>query len=401
MKRSTQIFVGMGLGILAGLILNLFFPNMVPTLDKYLLVPVGKIFLKLIGFLVVPTVVFSLIVGMGSIGDAKTVGRYSAKLLLLYVVTGVIAVAVGLGAAALFHPGQGVDLVNQNVQAKQGVAFLDWLIGSVPDNPFASFASGGMIQVILSAVLIGVGIVLSGEKGKPVYHLIESANHVTLAIMEFLLKLAPIGVFALMTSVVATQGWGVMKSLSLYVLGLIVALLFMGGGVYSLLLLLTGNSPLHFWKSFTPAFGIAFATSSSNATLPVAMENARERFGLSKEITSFALPFGTTLKKDGAAILQGFNAIFVAQLFGLNLSASQMVAVFVTTIIVSFSTAGVPGAGIIMMTTVLTAAGLPLEGIALVAGVDRLTDIFRTTLNVVSNTANAVILQKWEGKKSS
>jgi proton glutamate symport protein len=398
MKLSTKILISMLLGIVFGLILHTAAPGAVSVIDGRILVPVGKIFLKLIEFLVVPMVFFSLIVGMASVGDAKKIGRYSVKLLLLYLLTAAIAIAIGSATAGLLQPGAGLDIMNHKVQTKPGVPFLDWLLGSIPNNPFGALSSGQMLQVILSAILVGIGIVISGEKGQPLYRLIESANHVTLSIMSVVLKLTPIGVFALIASVVATQGWGLIKSLSLYVLGLIIALLIMGLVVYPVLLKLAGQSPKHFWKSFAPAFSMAFATASSNATLPLAMEAAETRYGLSKDVSSFALPFGTMFKKDGDAILQGFNALFVAQLFGLHLTLTQYVALFVTTIIVSFSTAGVPGAGIIMMSTVLAAVGLPLEGIALVAGVDRLTDMFRTTLNVVGNVANAVILQKWESK---
>jgi proton glutamate symport protein len=166
--------------------------------------------------------------------------------------------------------------------------------------------------------------------------------------------------------------------------------------IYVLLLAILKISPLRFWKSFLPSFGIAFGTASSNAALPVAIDNAKNEFNMKEDIASFAIPLGTALKRDGAVILQGFNALFVAQLFGVHLTASLIVTIMISAIIVSFSTAGVPGAGIIMMTTVLTAAGLPLEGIALVAGVDRLTDGFRTLLNVIGNTANAVMLNRWE-----
>lgn len=237
---------------------------------------------------------------------------------------------------------------------------------------------------------------LLNEQKAPFVAFIGSIYEVSLKVLELILRVVPLGVFALIASVIATQGFGLVARLFVYVLGLIAAISVMTL-LYALALLITGAGPGRFFRAFFPAFSFAFGTASSNAALPLVLENA-ERYGLRDELRAFALPFGTALKRDGAAILQGFNAVFVAQLFNVPLTPALVGAVFLSALLVSFSTAGVPGAGIIMMTTVLGAAGLPLEGVALVAGVDRFTDGFRTALNVIGNTANAALLGRWENR---
>ncbi|MFT9486176.1 MAG: dicarboxylate/amino acid:cation symporter [Tepidibacillus sp.] len=397
MNQSTKIFLAMILGIGAGFFINLLVPDeMIQFLDKNILHLVGVGFIKLIQFIVVPLVLVSLVTSMSSLGDIKKIGRYSIKLLFLYIFTSIISLIIGLIVAYVLKPGIGVEMLQQKVEGKQGLPLSEWLLSIIPSNPFESMSTGHMVQIIITALLLGLGVTLAGEKGKPFSVFIDSANEVIFKIMGIILRLAPIGVFSLMASVIATQGLGIIKSLSLYVIGLIIAILLMAFGIYSILLIVTGQNPIKFWKAFYPAFGLAFGTASSNATLPLAMDNAEHRYGMKKELVSFAIPFGVSLKKDGAAILQGFTAVFVSQMIGANLSINQIIAVFVSAILVSLSTAGVPGAGIIMMSTVLSAANLPLEAIAIIAGVDRLTDTFRTALNVIGVVANAAILEKWE-----
>ena len=219
--------------------------------------------------------------------------------------------------------------------------------------------------------------------------------NVTLKVLELVLKIAPLGVFALITSVIATQGLDLLLRLGMYVIGLTLALALMAL-FYLLLLAITGARPVSFVKHFGQSLGFALGTASSGATLPLALINARS-YGMNSSLANFALPFGTALKRDGAAVLQGFNALFVAQLFNIDITTSLMITVFTTGLLVSFSTAGVPGAGLVAMTTVLGAAGLPLEGVAVVAGVDRFTDGLRTALNVMGNCANAALLQRFDG----
>ena len=397
MKLSTKILVALAGGIVFGAILNLFFQGAIAPINDYLLTPVGKIFLRLIQFVVVPIVFTSLIIGLTSIKDSSTVGRYTGKLVFSYLITSFIALMIGIFVAFLIKPGENIERFATDAAQSdaEGQPLISWLISVIPVNPFEALSTGNLLQIIIAAVLIGIGIHMAGEKAAPVLSFIESLYEIIERVMSIVLKLAPIGVFALISSVIATQGFDLLAKLVFYVIGLIFAILLMVL-VYGLLLFIIKGQPIFFFKSFAPAFSLAFGTASSNATLPLAIENAEKRYEMKKEMVSFAIPFGTALKRDGAAILQGFNAVFVAQLFDVEITAALLSAIIISALLVSFSTAGVPGAGIIMMTTVLTAAGLPLEGVAIVAGVDRLTDGFRTALNVIGNTANAAILKRWE-----
>lgn len=398
-KLSTKITVSLILGILFGVILNAFFPGYVTGIDQYVLTPVGKGFLRIIQFVVVPIVFTSLIIGFSSIKNTEKVGRLTWKLLSLFIMTNMIALVIGITTASLLKPGISVGNIGEVSAQKspESPGIIDWLVSIIPVNPFEAFSTGNLLQIIFTAILIILGLRLAGEKGQPFLTFIESFHHIIVSITDIVLKISPIGVFALISSVIATQGFGIVQKLMMYLIGLIVAIGIMLIA-YTFILSLAKIPPVHFWRSFLPTFGIAFGTASSNAALPVAIENAQRKFKMKDEVASFAIPLGTALKRDGACILQGFNALFVAQLFGVTLTPTLIITIMVSSIIVSFSTAGVPGAGIIMMSTVLTAAGLPLEGIALVAGVDRLTDGFRTLLNVFGNTANAALLDRWEEK---
>lgn len=399
MNLSTFILMSLGLGIVFGETLHEVFPAWVPLLDRYCLAPLGQAFLRLIQFVVVPIVFSSLIMGLTRIQNAAQVGRYAAKLLLSYLLTSTIAVSLGMAAAAVIRPGIGVEGIafSSITEVAEAPNLIDWLVGLIPVNPLEALSSGNLLQTILSGALIGIGIQQAGEKAKPFVAFIESVYAISEKILFLILYLAPVGVFALISSVIAVQGLTILNRLLTYMGGTVLAIGLMIV-IYGLLLGLVKGKPFHFFRSFFPSLSLAFGTASSNAALPVILQNAQENYGMSSAIASFAIPLGTALKRDGMAIGQGFNALFVAQLYGIPLTPSLLLAIALSTLLVSFSTAGVPGAGIVMMTTVLTAAGLPLEGIAIVAGIDRLMDSFHTILNVIGNIANAVILERWEPK---
>jgi Na+/H+-dicarboxylate symporter len=397
MKLNTKIFVGLLAGILLGLVARLLGASLATKATQYLFDPVGKGFLRLIQFVVVPVVLSSLVTGTASLKSVRRVGRMGGKLVLLYLATSVVAVLIGFGAAALLHPGAGMTAAGAKaVAAKAAPSLMETLVAAIPDNPITALSGANMLQVIVAAILISLGITAAGEKAEPLRAFFEGLYAATMKILGFVMTLAPYGVAGLMAALTANQGGGVLISLGKYLFGQIGAVLVMGVVIYSAILLLARVPVTRFWSEFAPALTMAFSTASSNAALPLTIE-AGERFGLSTDLAGFAMPLGTTIKKDGAAILQAFTALFVAQMAGIHLTPAQMVTVAVTTLLVSFSTAGVPGAGIIMMTTVLGAAGLPLEAIGLVAGVDRLGDAFRTALNVAGVSANAVLLHAWEG----
>lgn len=396
MNLSTVILAFLGLGIVFGAILNGAFPMAIAPLDRYLLAPIGEVFLRLIQFVVVPIVFCSMILGLTRIQNAAQVGRYAIKLLTSYAMTSAIATALGMGMAFLLKPGTGVtgfSLPEDLAQAK-GLSLLDWLVSLVPVNPLEALSTANLLQIIVSAALIGIAIQFVGDKADSFLAFIESCYAIFEKVLALVLYIAPIGVFALISSVIATQGLEIILRLLVYVLGLLTTTALMIG-IYTCILFALRARPLHLFRSLFPALSLAFGTASSNAALPIALQNV-QAYGLRPEIATFALPLGTALKRDGSAILQGFNALFIAQVYQVPLTSSMLLAIAVSTLLVSFSTPGVPGSALITMTTVLSAAGLPIEGVAIVAGVDRLTDGFKTVLNIVGNTTNAIILSHWE-----
>jgi proton glutamate symport protein len=402
MNLSTLILACLGLGIVFGAILNGAFPTAIAPLDRYLLVPIGEVFLRLIQFVVVPIVFCSMILGLTRIQNAAQVGRYAIKLLTSYAITSAIATALGMGMAFLLKPGAGMTgfTLPQGLAQGKGLSLLDWLVSLVPVNPLEALSTANLLQIIVSAALIGIAIQFVGDKAASFLTFIESCYAIFEKVLALVLYIAPVGVFALISSVIATQGLEIVARLLIYVLGLLTTTALMIG-IYTCILFALRANPLHFFRSLFPALSLAFGTASSNAALPIVLKNVQESYGLRPEIATFALPLGTALKRDGSAILQGFNALFIAQVYQVPLTSSMLLAIAVSTLLVSFSTPGVPGSALITMTTVLSAAGLPIEGVAIVAGVDRLTDGFKTVLNIVGNTTNAIILSHWEPQSPS
>jgi Na+/H+-dicarboxylate symporter len=397
MNLSTLILAALGVGILFGALLNGIFPTAITPLDHYLLTPVGDVFLRLIQFVVVPIVFCSMILGLTRIQNAAQVGRYTLKLLLCYILTSAIAVGLGMGMATLLKPGMGVTgfYVPIEMDHQQGQPLLAWLVSLVPVNPLEALSTANLLQIIFSAALMGVAIQFVGDKANRFIEFVESCYAIFEQVLALVLYVAPFGVFALISSVIATQGLDIIVRLFVYVAGLLFSTAMMIS-LYALILWGLRANPRHFFSSLFPALSLAFGTASSNAALPIALQNIQEDYGLRSEIASFAIPLGTALKRDGSAILQGFNALFIAQVYQVPLTTSMVLAIAVSTLLVSFSTPGVPGSALITMTTVLSAAGLPIEGVAIVAGVDRLTDGFKTVLNIVGNTTNAILLSYWE-----
>jgi proton glutamate symport protein len=401
MSLSIIILLALGLGIGFGAGLHELFPDWIVPLDRYCLTPLGQAFLRLIQFVVVPIVFSSLILGLTRIQDAAQVGRYTVKLLSGYLFTSIVAVGVGFAIALIIQPGtdvSGLVLTVSSESGSQAPNLVDWLVSLIPTNPMAALSGSNLLQVIISGALVGVGIQRAGEKANPFIAFVESVYAISEKILALILYVAPIGVFALISSVIAVQGFSILARLFVYMVSVVVAIAIMML-LYGLLLAGIQKQPIHFFKSFFPSLSLAFGTASSNAALPVALQNA-EQYGLSPAIASFAIPLGTALKRDGMAVGQAVNALFIAQIYHIPINGSLLAAIALSTVLVSFSTAGVPGAGIVMMTTIFTAAGLPLEGVAILAGVDRLMDSFHTLLNLMGNLANAVVLERWEPQSS-
>ncbi len=393
---SVIILLALGFGITFGAVLHEVFPVWVTPCNAYLLEPLGQAFLRLLQFVVVPIVFSSLVMGLTRIQGAAQVGRYTAKLLLSYLLTSIIAVGIGLAVAISMHLGVGVTGLSLKpiTEIAEAPNLINWLINLIPTNPLAALSNGNLLQTIFSGALIGIGIQQAGDRAQPFVEFIESIYAISEKILFVILYLAPVGVFALMASVIAEQGVSILTRLLTYMIGVVVAIVLMML-VYGIILTLANAKPKQFFQSFFPSLSLAFGTASSNAALPVALQNA-ESYGISPIISSFAIPLGTALKRDGMAVGQAVNAVFIAQLYNIPLTPNILSAIALSTFLVSFSTAGVPGAGIVMMATVFTAAGLPVEGVAILAGVDRLMDSFHTILNVTGNVANAAILNRWE-----
>ena len=399
MNLSTFILLSLGFGVVFGTLLNTTFPDNIDLINQNILVPVGESFLRLIQFVVVPIVFSSLIMGLTRIQGAGQVGRYTAKLMTSYVVTSAIALGVGMGTAYFLQPGGGVTdfTISETIKITEAPSLIAWLVSLIPVNPLEALSNGNLLQIIFSAVLLGIGVQLAAEKAKPFVAFIESIYHISEKTLSVILYAAPLGVFALMSSTIATQGLELVAKLFLYVLGLVISSTIMLC-LDMLVLLLLKADPIRFLRSLSEAIALAFGTASSNAALPVVLQNIQENYGLREEIASFAIPLGTALKRDGAAILQGFNALFVVQIYQVPLTPSLLMAIALSSLLVSFSTPGVPGAALITMATVLSASGLPLEAIALVAGIDRLTDGLKTVVNIIGNSVNAIILSRWEAE---
>jgi proton glutamate symport protein len=397
MSLSTLILTALAVGMMFGAVLNTTFPMAIEPLDRYLLAPLGAGFLRIIQFVVVPLIFSSLILGVNRIQGTGQVGRYVLKLMTCYIVTSFISLCIGMTVALCLQPGAGMTEFILPVATDPMVApdSIDWLVGLIPTNPLGALSSGNLLQIIISAALFGTGIQMAQAQAKPFVDLLESIYVISEKILSVILYAAPIGVFALISSTIATQGLGLVVRLSWYVLGLLIATLLMAG-FYLIVLSLIKAEPGKLFRSLIPSFFLGFGTASSNAVLPMVLQNMQEDYGLRSEIASFALPLGTALKRDGATILQGFNAIFIAQIYHIPLTPSLLFTIGLSSLLVSFSTPGVPGSALITMATVLSAAGLPLEGIAIVAGIDRLTDGFKTVLNVVGNSSNAIFLSLWE-----
>ena len=392
---AAQIFIALVLAIVVGL---LFGKN--PAFANDYIKPFGTIFLNLLKFIVCPIVLFSILCGMISMKDIKKVGSIGAKTIIYYLCTTAVAIVIGLVLGQLF---KGVfpalsttDLV---YEAKEATPFMQVLVDIFPSNFLAPLVNANMLQIIVIALLLGFGIILVGEKAEKVRVAIEQINEVFMKVMELILKLSPIGVFCLLTPVVAANGAMIVGSLAMVLLVAYLSYFLHAVIVYSTTVkTLGGMSPLKFFKGMAPAMIFAFSSASSVGTLPLTLE-CSEKLGADREVSSFVLPLGATINMDGTAIYQGVCAIFIAACFGIDLSLGDMATIVITATLASIGTAGVPGAGMVMLAMVLQSVGLPVEGIALVAGVDRIFDMGRTVLNITGDASCAVIVSKMEQKK--
>lgn len=385
-----QILIGMLLGIGVGVALGE---------QATLLKPIGTLFVNTIKMLIVPLVFCSLIVGVTSMQDTAKMGRIGFKSFAFYLCTTAIAITVGLAVGYVLQPGAGLGLETAvtAVDAKEVPSVMQTLINIVPTNPIAALASGQILQVIVFAVALGVALVLIGDHGKPAIAVFESLAEAMYKLTDMVMKLAPYGVFGLMAWVAGEYGIDMLLPLLKVIIAVYLGCILHIVGFYSIVLSVFAKlSPIQFFKGISNAMAVAFTTSSSAGTLPVSMKCASEYLGVNKKISSFVLPLGTTINMDGTALYQGVTALFVAQAFGIDLTWVDYITIILTATLASIGTAGVPGAGLVMLTLVLTTVGLPLEGVALIAGIDRVLDMARTVVNVSGDLVATTVIAKSE-----
>jgi len=386
------------IALIAGILVGLAFMSN-PSFTSTYLKPFGTIFVNLLKFIVVPIVFLSLICGMISMEDIKKVGSVGWKTVVYYLATTLIAITIGLIIGNLCKGWFPLLDTSGAVYEAKSTNFMDTLVSIFPSNMWSAFVNANMLQVIVVSLFIGAAILVVGEAAKPFAKVVESANEVFNKIMGFIIAVSPIGVFCLMATVVATNGPDIVGSLALVILVAYIAYIIHMVVTYSIAIKAVGKaSPIAFFKAMVPAMIFAFTSTSSVSTLPFTKE-CSENAGAKPEYTSFILPLGATINMDGTAIYMGVCTIFIASCFGVDLPLGAMITVAATATIASIGTAGVSGAGVIMLAMVLESVGLPVEGIALILGVDKLFDMGRTTLNIVGDASCAVVLTKIEEKK--
>ena len=390
MQLSTKILVGMSAGIVVGLLFNALGGSdpdesvLITWIVENIFDVIGKIFVVSLKLLVVPLVFFSLVCGSASMGEDIKMGQVAIKTILLYLLTTAIAVSTALLVANIVDPGVGINTGTiDSFEVKTAPSVKEVLIGIFPDNPFRAMVDGNMLQIIVFAILVGVAILKTGDSGKTVLRGCVLINEVIMKMVFMLINLAPYGVFCLLAKLFTREGFSAIVNLAIYFSTIVFVLSFHAAVIYSAILyIFTGLNPLKLFKNMRPAMLFAFSTSSSNATIPVTLTTARNRLGADNSIASFTIPLGATVNMDGTAIMQGIATVFIAQAYGLELSMIQYVSVVATATLASIGTAGVPGVGLITLAMVLQQVGLPVEGIGLIIGVDRLLDMLRTVVNI-------------------
>lgn len=400
---AYQILVGLILGIIVGAV---FFGN--PSVEKYLQ-PIGTMFINMIKMIVVPIIVSTLILGVAGTGDIKQLGKLGGKTLIYFELVTTFAIIVGLFAANIFQPGEGIDMsslakgdIDQYVQTTEQVqkedhGILDIIVGIVPDNIVQAMAAGEMLPIIFFSVLFGLGIAAIGEKGKPVLAFFQGTADAMFWVTNLIMKFAPFGVFALIGVTVSKFGLESLlplgKLMILVYATMIFFIIIVLGGIAKFV----GINIFHLLKVLKDELLLAYSTSSSETVLPKVMEKM-EKFGAPKDIVSFVVPTGYSFNLDGSTLYQAIAAIFIAQMYNIDLSISQQITLVLVLMVTSKGIAGVPGVSFVVLLATLGTVGIPLEGLAFIAGIDRLLDMARTVVNVVGNALATIVMAKWEGR---
>ena len=389
---AWQMMIGLALGIAVGAVVDSSFA-------QTYLQPLGTLFIRLIRMVVVPLVIATIIAGAAGISDTSKLGRVATKVLCVYAITTAVSVAIGLVFASVIQPGLGINLSTEGLQAKQVTppALVDTLLDIVPINPMEAFAKGNMLQIIFFAVIFGFALAGLGERGKPVLKFFELVGDTMVRVTNMVMHYAPIGVFGLMAYTVSRHGLQVLLPLFQLILSSFLATATLVFLVLIPLVYILARIPMmKFLRGIFEPWLIAFTTCSSAAALPANLAAAR-RLGATKSIASFSIPLGNTINMNGTAVYMGVCSIFAAKVYGLDLTMVDQMTIVLMGVLAAVGTAGVPGAGLIMTTIVFTQVGIPLEAVALIAGIDRILDMIRTSINVVGDVASAVIVTNLEG----
>jgi Na+/H+-dicarboxylate symporter len=382
------------LGVAAGLLLG----------EKAVHVKIaGDMFIRLLKAIIIPLIMASMVAGIVSLGDVRKLGRIGLRTFGYYVVTTTLAVSVGLVLVNLMRPGIGVDMGVEktfDLAGREVPSVVSIIMDIVPANLFHAMANDKVLSVIFFSLLLGVAISSVGEKGRPLVNLFEAFNTVMMKITDWIMRLAPFGVFALMAHTIGTMGLSVIKPLLVYMTTVTIGLIFHACVTLPILLAVLGKyPPLKFIRDVFSAVATAFSTASSAATLPITMDCLQENTGVSNKVTSFVLPLGATVNMDGTALYEAVTAMFVAQAYGIDLSISQQLIIMLTATLASIGAAAIPGAGLVTLVIVLKAVGLPLEGIGMILAVDRILDMLRTGVNVWGDACGAAVVARLEGEK--
>ena len=407
---TSWIFIALGLGLVAGVILHYAVPAGFvrdDVLVNGVFYVVGQGFLRLMQMLVVPLVFCSIVCGAASIGDTKTLGAIGVKTIAFYLLTTACAVCVALGVARVVNPGLGVDMSSMTTSGAQAATMestsvADTILNIIPKNPIGSLANGDMLPIIFFALFVGVIIAVLGKRVETVHRLFSEFNDIMMKMTSMVMYVAPFGVFCILARTFAGIGFDAFLPMLKYMGSVAVALAVQCFGVYMLLLLaFTRLNPLTFVRKFFPVMAFAFSTATSNATIPMNIDTLERRIGVSRRVSSFTIPLGATINMDGTSIMQGVAVVFTAQVFGIQLSPADYLTVIATATLASIGTAGVPSVGLVTLSMVFNSVGLPLEGIALIMGIDRILDMLRTAVNITGDAVCTTIVAKQAGALSA
>ncbi|MFT7880246.1 MAG: dicarboxylate/amino acid:cation symporter [Sulfurimonas sp.] len=403
MSLTAKVLWAMGLGIIAGLIINLGgFNSEGGFVNEYivggLFYVIGKLFITALKMLVVPLVFFSLISGVFGIGDIGKLGKVGIKAFALYMLTTAVAIAVAIGIASVVIPAFSTpSAAAATFSAKEAPPLSDVLINIIPGNVVEAFATGNMLQIIFFSILLGISLLMVGKKAESIAEGVEVLNEAMMKMVTIIMATAPVAVFVLLAKAISELGLDLLAQLAVYVIVVIAALLLHLFGTLMLILnLFSRLNPFILLQKMRDAQVFAFSTSSSNATIPVTLRSVTKRLGVDNSVASFTVPFGATINMDGTAIMQGVATVFIAHIYGVELGVTGYLTVILMSVLASVGTAGVPGVGLIMLSMVFVQVGLPVEGIGLILGVDRLLDMMRTAVNVTGDAVVSTVVAKSE-----